>query len=897
LIPVCAFLEPVFFVGKADSHLSDRRRFLAHLKGDVMKRLGWLVILVGTWWICTTTHADEIDDQIKALRDPDATIRANAAAALSKVGKDALPKLKEALKKEKGKDSQLAVLQALAIVGPDPEDADLRRQLLTLLISKPDIRPEVVRVLGKLGAGSALALKNILKDKEIKDPEIKRYALLGLGYLGEDAKDQTGTIKTFLGFKNTPAIRAAAAEALGRIGPDAEGASSDLSRAAKDKDVGVRVASSVALCRIVPEEKVALNAVVALISDDAAWKAATGSVAALGPYALAFYTTALKAKDENVRFKALQGMVAMKDTDLNKEAAEAIGPSLKDESLGIRRAAVNVLNKMSPKNVKDAVPQVAEALKDKDPGIRGIALGILNKLGADAKSASPKLAELLKDKDPVLRKTVLGVLDKLGADAAPSALALLNLVAEEKDLLPDVQKMLEKFGIAALPSYLKALESENPVVKQLAADQIGKLGPAGREAAAALSVTLRDKDKAVRTASADALEKIGKGVVQTLVMLLKDPDPATRAQAIETIGELGPKAKAATPDLQKALADKDGIVRLQAALALKKLGDAKDSLTDLVKLLDDPDGRVRKIAAASLEEVGPDAKPAVPGLTRMLRSRDRAARQQAANTLKAIGMRARAAVPELTNLLMDSDMEVRTSGIQALGKIGPDARDAVPALVVLFKDKEETIRSQAATAIGDIGPTSIPILTEALRYEDKDVRQYAAIAFVNMGPKAKEALPALAAALKDKDPEVRKAVALSLKEIGPDAKPVVAALTEALTKDTENEVRIGMILILGTMAIADKPSMMAMISAFKDKDEAVRMTAIEAVSKLGAAAVPSLAEALKDKDKNSKICACVVLEKLGPGGKLALAGLMEASKSNDDDVRAAAAKALEKVNQ
>ena len=56
-------------------------------------------------------------------------------------------------------------------------------------------------------------------------------------------------------------------------------------------------------------------------------------------------------------------------------------------------------------------------------------------------------------------------------------------------------------------------------------------------------------------------------------------------------------------------------------------------------------------------------------------------------------------------------------------------------------------------------------------------------------------------------------------------------------------------------------------------------------------------DALKDKDKASKIGACAVLEQLWPGGKQALAALTEASKSNDDDVRAAAAKALDKVNK
>lgn len=859
-----------------------------------MKRFGWLVLLLGSFWV-STSQAQDLDDLIKGLRDPDPTIRANAAAGVMKLGKNALPKLTETLKAEKGnKEAQLAILQALALIGPDPEDKDLRIQLLLMLKSKPELRPDAAKVLGKIGTASGEALLNFAKDK---DPEVKRYALISMGYMGPDAKEYLKTIQTnLISAKNTPEIKAAAAEALGRIGPDAEPAAKDLTRTAKDKNIPLRVQSCIALSRVVPDDKRALDAIVLLITEQAAWNAAIPEVAKMGPDAQAFYATALKAKDETVRFKALQGMAKLKG--LGKEAAEAIGPSLKDESVGVRRAAIGVLASIEANKIKDAVPQISEALKDKDPTNRGQALAILNKLGADAKKAAPALAEILKDKDPALRTAVLGVFKKMGADAAPATFALLNLVGEEKDLLPEVGKMLDLFGPAALPGYIKALESENPFVKQIAAENIAKLGPGGREAAAALGITLRDKEKAVRTASAEALEKIGKGVVQTLRDSLKDPDPAARAQAIETLGELGPKAKAALPDLKTALSDKDGIVRLQAALALKKTGDAKDALTDLIKLLDDPDNRVRRIVAASLEEVGPDAKPAVPGLTRMLRSRDRGARQQAANTLKAIGMRARAAVPELTNLLMDSDPDVRTSGIQALGKIGPDARDAVPALIVLFKDKEDTVRNASATAIGDIGPTSIPVLAEALRYPDKDVRHYAAIALVNMGPKAKDALPMLAVAIKeDKEADVRKAVALSLKELGPECKPIFPTLIEVLPKDTDIEVRINLILTLATLAIADKPALAAIIGAFKDKDEAVRTTAIEAVSKLGAAGVPSVIEALKDKDKNSKLCAIAVCDRLGPVAKLAVPVLTAASKSEDDDVRDAGAKALEKVNK
>jgi HEAT repeat protein len=861
-----------------------------------MKRLAWLVLLLGTYWL-TLARADEIDDNVKALRDPDAAIRKNAAAALAQSGKDALPKLVEVLKKEKNgtnKELQLALLGALATIGPDPADKDLRLTLLQMLKTKPELRLDATRVLGRLGAPGAEALRNVLKSD--KDVEIRRHALLGLGYAGEDAKEHVKEISRNLSFKQDAKIRTAAAEALGRIGTHAEAATSDLAKAAKDKDVPVRWHAAVALAHVAPEDKKALDVAVALINDDAAWKACAGPIAQSGAYGLGFLVVAMRAKDENVRFKALQSMAAVPPDQLGEAAATAVGPSLKDDSLGIRRAAVGVLAKMGGASLGKAVPLVAEALKDKDPGIRGQALQIITKMGADANNASPRLAELLKEKDPELRKQVVGVLEKQAEKAAPAALALIVVTAENKELLPDTLKLLEKFGPKALPLYMEGLKHENAMVRQMSAEQIGKLGPAGREAAAILGQTLRDMDKGVRGASADALEKVGKGVIPGLREQLKDKTPAMRAQAAETLGELGPKAKIAVPEIRLALADKEGVVRFQAALALKKIGDAKEVASDLIKLLDDPQASIRKLAASALEEVGADAKDAVPGLTRMLRSRDRAARQQAVNTLKAIGLPARAAVPELTNLVMDSDPDVRNGAIQALGKIGPDARDAVPALVLLFKDKEENIRSLASTAVGDIGQPAIPVLREALTYDDKDVRQYAAISFVNMGPKAKDAVKDLAAGLKDKEPEVRKAIILSLKEIGPDTKPIIPQLVEAL-QDTEPDVRTGAIMTLSTMGLTEKAALTALGLALKDKEDIVRAVAIEAIAKLGPAGVPALIDALKDKDKNGRIAAAIVLERLGPVGRAAVPALNEAAKDPNDDVRIAVNKALEKIGK
>ena len=68
-----------------------------------------------------------------------------------------------------------------------------------------------------------------------------------------------------------------------------------------------------------------------------------------------------------------------------------------------------------------------------------------------------------------------------------------------------------------------------------------------------------------------------------------------RRAAAEVLGGLGPAAKDAVPDLVKLLDDPDEGVRWAAASALGGIGPAaKDAAPDLVKLLKDPDEGVRR---------------------------------------------------------------------------------------------------------------------------------------------------------------------------------------------------------------------------------------------------------------------------------------------------------------
>jgi len=90
------------------------------------------------------------------------------------------------------------------------------------------------------------------------------------------------------------------------------------------------------------------------------------------------------------------------------------------------------------------------------------------------------------------------------------------------------------------------------------------------------------------------------------VKLLKKGDGAARQRAALAIGEMGPKAKAAVPDLVDALKDKSGRVRRFAAKALGQIGPkAKAAVPSLTEALKDDE--VGSMAGYALKKIDPEA--------------------------------------------------------------------------------------------------------------------------------------------------------------------------------------------------------------------------------------------------------------------------------------------------
>lgn len=214
-----------------------------------------------------------------------------------------------------------------------------------------------------------------------------------------------------------------------------------------------------------------------------------------------------------------------------------------------------------------------------------------------------------------------------------------------------------------------------------------------------------------------------------LVKRLRDPDVRVRVAALEVLISIGAKAAPTLPQVLPSLQDPSLFVRWAAVRLLAKIGATQhvdECVKALIPLLDDPDLDVRLAAANALGGYGKAAVAARGPLSREVGIGDLQIANYVANWPPAYGTQRRQ--EEI------GDVEMRLASIRALQAIGGGDADSLR--------------------------TAVAALTNALKNRDSRVRIAAAEALGQYGSAARSAAPALRAALNDRDfdPEKRKLV-------------------------------------------------------------------------------------------------------------------------------------------
>jgi HEAT repeat protein len=745
--------------------------------------------------------ADAVPPLIEVLRQKGggAKLRAEAAGALGRIGvpaEEVAPVLIAALQDNNaGVREQTA--HSLIWMGP-PGRAAVPALIADLKDDEPKVASAACLALAQIGdAGAVPALLETFQGKRARVAEAAGFALRQLRPnakvvvsailpLAKGASPQADRARVLLASlgptsvpaltdalrDNDPAVRQAAAEVLGLLGPVARESVPALTGVLKDKTPATALAAALSLAWIDPTRTDA----VPLLADALDNPAATEALGAIGPgarTAVPALIAALKPRKGGENNDLLRAGARYALARIGPPAVRELIAALKDNNEGVASAAAEALGWILPPQ-KAAVGPLREAMK-RDKAQAGAFALALGQLGPVARDAVADLTALLAD-----------------ADARPQAAVALVRIDPEQ-----VAKVV--------PLLIEDLKGQEPKRRQGAVTALANLGGAAQPAAAALAQRIKDPE--LTGAVQMALRGMGTGAMPVLGGLLKDPNPELRRFAFDALARIGPAARDAVTPLLGALRDPDPRTRSAAAQILEGIGpDARAAIPYLIESLMDPHGEVRATAASALGHFGPDAKEARLPLRECLLDPDKDVRYAAALALGRIDPTYVEAVPNLRDTLHDAYPGPRLAAIDSLARIEPARiKDTVPILIALSQAPDYLTRFKAVEGLVELAPeeakTAVPMLDGALNDVDPDVRHRAArlLERIERPKNDQEKTPeyqrvlrrivlALAASLRDRDPAARAAIAHALGELGAKAREASPMLV-ILLHDGEPAVR------------------------------------------------------------------------------------------------------------
>jgi HEAT repeat protein len=864
---------------------------------------------------------------LAALEDPDADVRASAAARLDNTHVESFTSYEGAFRDSPELVKNRAAPEALrAALG----DAD------------PRVRASVAWLLPVFHSEAAASVPLLIA--RLKDPQVsvRRAAGEALAQFGPAAKDATSALLEALGdsdenYVNDHNVSAKAARALEAIGPDAKAAMIDrLTTRLADPDAAVRRRASWALQRLGGNVSSALFRLLANPKTPPAIKtevlgilsevSGAGVVARVGEEerpgpesrdAIPALRELARDEDERVRAQARMLLVAV------APAGEAAARSLLE---AIRAGDVSewdydqALESLDP----SAIDGLIEGLRDPEEEVRTASAYALAGLADDL----PR-----PDDDPFEGEKPDAEAEARARGLLARAEAARALVAALKDSDTEVQ------WAAAWALYaLGGGEGAVPALIEMARDRSTRVAMGARiRLASPIGGGNGNRGNGsgngemLRVAAIQALGGFGAAAVPAIPALtdaLKDGDPLTRWYAAGVLGEIGPAAKVAVPELIRVLQSKvdvpgapggmgiggmgikpDGL-DVVAANALGQIGpDSRAAVPPLTEMLADSDDTRRATAAEALGRIGLAAAPAVPGLVKLLSD---PAWFVADNAAKALGNIGAPAVAGLIEVLHRPEAEVRRLAIAALGDVGPEAAAALPDLVRALADPDEETRAAAAEAIGPIGngaaaAAAVSGLLAALKDPDRVVRKNATEALGKVGNRDDRVIPALASMMRDSDDEVQNAGSHGLETIG---MPAFSSL-RALLQDEETDLRESAAYSLSRLVNVRwnrregetleqvrarvKEAREALFAMLRDPDERARTGASQALGNAGADVIPELMADLRDPSHVVRLQAVRALAFMGGDARPALDGLRSLLGDLDQEVCFAAESAISAI--
>jgi HEAT repeat protein len=271
---------------------------------------------------------------------------------------------------------------------------------------------------------------------------------------------------------------------------------------------------------------------------------------------------ALKHGEAEVRADACQALAAL--SPKARPALRALIDTLADRDRFVRWSAAYAIGAMGPDAVQ-AVPKLIKALGDRDETVRLWTAYSIGKIGPNARSAVPSLIRLLKDKESDVRAYAAIALGDIGRQPAVVVPALAAALQSEvmpcryfgsmafytnRDVKRVIAESLARFGQKAVPVLTGLLKHPSKEVRWCALYSLGEIGSRAKAAADGICKALQDKDEHVCALAVRTLVIVDPArarIVPLLMESLRSKSDSVRYAAAESLGDLGPRARAAVP--------------------------------------------------------------------------------------------------------------------------------------------------------------------------------------------------------------------------------------------------------------------------------------------------------------------------------------------------------------
>ncbi len=308
-----------------------------------------------------------------------------------------------------------------------------------------------------------------------------------------------------------------------------------------------------------------------------------------------------------VALQALQGIGAA--------AAPSVAKLLEDRNVDFRRIGISLLDQIGS-GARSVLPSVLKALGDDDTAVRAGAASIVERLGAAGAEAVPALTQNLYASQRAVRSQSASALGSIGPAAKTARRALVECLLDPDENVRYAAalalKSIDPTYVEATPALLDALNDASPKVRLGAIDALSRIAPssipemipllaalagspypldvrlpaveglhdlgASEEAKRAipwLLVTIADIDPSNCLHAARVLARIdpsrAPNVILALAAALRAPSAAARIYILRTLGEFGPKAREATPEIEYLLQDSGPGVREEALKTLQAI--------------------------------------------------------------------------------------------------------------------------------------------------------------------------------------------------------------------------------------------------------------------------------------------------------------------------------------